>query len=79
MKAIQILYYFVETVFDGETTNLINLNEYNDLRIMIGAVDGQSVPRGTYLVYYEETKMVIPDFILHDDEDNEIYLLKVEE
>lgn len=79
MKAIQILYYFVETVFDGESSNLIYLNEYNDLRTMIGAVDGGGVPRGTYFVYYEETKRAIPDYILHDEEGNPIYLIKIED
>lgn len=70
-----------------ENVTKVEVNEYTDLKWLVGAVDakaGKDVAYGQYLVYYmpiEESynKPVIPDYTLHDYDGGEIYLLRIDD
>lgn len=85
MKARKILDLFIEGSITHEEISKIEVNNYTDLNWLIGAVDGLDVPSGEYVVYYKPITNIYdevyckPDYIVHDEDGDEIYLLKIEE
>ena len=87
MKTRDLLELFISGSVIYENVTKVEVNEYTDLKWLVGAVDakvGEDVAYGQYLVYYmpiEESysKPITPDYTLHDCDGGEIYLLRIDD
>ena len=84
MEARQLLDLFIGGDLHHENTCKVEVNEYTNLKWLIGAVNAQRIPHGDYIVYYEpiltwdDKVKVKPDYTLKDIDNNNIYLLKID-
>ena len=87
MKTRDLLELFISGSVIYENVTKVEIDEYTDLKFLLGVVDakaGQDVTYGQYLVYYmpiEESynKPVQPDYTLHDEDGTAIYLLRIDD
>lgn len=84
MKTRDLLELFISGGIIYENVSKVTVDEDNDMRWLVGAVDAKDVRNGNYLVYYEpiETgydKYVQPDYTLHDEDGTAIYLLRIDD
>lgn len=84
MKKSDLLDLFIKGELIYENVTKLTVEKGTDMKWEMGAVDGNWVGHGTYLVYYmpiEDSRgvPVTPDYTLHDEDGTEIFLLRIDE
>ena len=84
MKKSDLLELFISGEVIYENVTKVTVDKETDMKWLVGAVDGNNVRHGTYLVYYMPIEdshgvPITPDYTLHDEDGTEIFLLRIDD